>query len=94
MVGITTLGPVNSTLSRVTSLPCLSNARSDNAYAVGKRLSDLALDKQAVHVTAVRRGGIRGPEPSGDTRFMAGDILVLYGSPEGLDEAEKRLLQG
>lgn len=64
------------------------------AHAVGRRLADLHLDAAGVTVTAVRRGGIRGPQPAADTRLKAGDVLVLYGAPEALDEAEKILLQG
>ena len=40
------------------------------------------------------RGGIRGPEPSPETKLGAGDVLVLYGAPEALEEAEKVLLEG
>jgi CPA2 family monovalent cation:H+ antiporter-2 len=64
------------------------------AHAVGRRLADLHLDDAGVMVTAVRRGGIRGPQPAADTKFKAGDVLVLYGAPDALDEAEKILLQG
>jgi CPA2 family monovalent cation:H+ antiporter-2 len=64
------------------------------AHAVGRRLADLHLDDAGVVVTAVRRGGIRGPQPVADTKFKAGDVLVLYGAPDALDEAEKILLQG
>jgi CPA2 family monovalent cation:H+ antiporter-2 len=64
------------------------------AHAVGRRLSDLHLDEAGVTVTAVRRGGIRGPQPTGDTKLRAGDVLVLYGASDALDEAEKILLQG
>jgi CPA2 family monovalent cation:H+ antiporter-2 len=66
----------------------------EGAVAVGRRLADLHLDELGITVSAVRRGGIRGPEPSPETTLQAGDVLVLYGTPEGLEEAEKVLLQG
>jgi CPA2 family monovalent cation:H+ antiporter-2 len=66
----------------------------EGAQAVGKQLAELHLDELGVMVSAVRRGGIRGPEPSPETRLQAGDVLVLYGTPEALDEAEKVLLEG
>jgi voltage-gated potassium channel Kch len=44
--------------------------------------------------TAVRRGGIRGPQPAPETVLQAGDVLVLYGSPENLEKAEARILSG
>jgi len=64
------------------------------AHAVGRRIADLHLDAAGVVVTAVRRAGIRGPQPAADTRLKDGDVLVLYGAPDALDEAEKILLQG
>jgi len=67
----------------------------DDAYAVGHTLDELSLkDKADVLVTAVRRGGIRGPQPAPETRLVAGDVLVLYGTPEALEVAEKLLLEG
>jgi len=71
-----------------------SVALPSGAYAVGNRLADLDLEKRGVVVTAVRRGGISGPQPSIDTRLVGGDVLVLYGTPEALNEAEKILLEG
>ena len=64
------------------------------AKAVGKLLVDLHLEEAGVSVSAVRRGGIRGPEPAPHTKLAAGDVLVLYGTPEALEEAEKILLEG
>jgi monovalent cation:H+ antiporter-2, CPA2 family len=64
------------------------------AHAVGKRVDELQLDNLGVSVSAVRRGGIRGPDPGPETRLRAGDVLVLYGTPEALDDAEKILLEG
>jgi len=64
------------------------------AFACGKRLAELPLAEQGVTVTAVRRGGITGPEPEPDTKLIAGDVLVLFGKPEALEHAEKVLLEG
>ncbi|OGI45053.1 MAG: potassium transporter [Candidatus Muproteobacteria bacterium RIFCSPHIGHO2_01_FULL_65_16] len=66
----------------------------EGARAVGKLLSELHLEETGVSVSAVRRGGIRGPMPAPETRLAAGDVLVLYGAPEALEEAEKVLLEG
>jgi len=66
----------------------------EGARAVGKLLSELHLEETGVSVSAVRRGGIRGPMPAPETRLAAGDVLVLYGAPEALEEAEKILLEG
>jgi len=64
------------------------------AYAVGKLIAELHLEEAGVSVSAVRRGGIRGPEPSPETKLAAGDVLVLFGTPEALAQAEKILLEG
>jgi CPA2 family monovalent cation:H+ antiporter-2 len=64
------------------------------AAAVGKLIAEVPLEKAGVSVSAVRRGGIRGPEPTPGTRLAAGDVLVLYGAPEALEQAEKILLEG
>ncbi len=64
------------------------------AYAVGKILADLHLAEVGVTVTAVRRGGIRGPQPADNTPLYAGDVLVLYGAPAALERGETALLEG
>jgi CPA2 family monovalent cation:H+ antiporter-2 len=66
-------------------------AISAKSEAVGQRLDSLGLEKLNIEVTAIRRHGIRGIQPDPDTLLRAGDILVLRGLPEDLDEAEDRL---
>jgi CPA2 family monovalent cation:H+ antiporter-2 len=63
------------------------------AAAVGRTLGAMGLADLSVEVTALRRRGIRGAEPSGDMVLQAGDVLVLRGLPEALDLAEERLLK-
>jgi K+/H+ antiporter YhaU regulatory subunit KhtT len=57
-------------------------------------LSDINLEEIHVHVTSVRRSGISGPAPEPGTVLQVGDVLVLYGSSEALEQAEKLLLEG
>jgi CPA2 family monovalent cation:H+ antiporter-2 len=64
------------------------------AAAVGSRLGELGLENDGVLIVAVRRGGIRGNDPSPDMMLQAGDVLVLGGTPEQLARAEERLLVG
>ena len=66
----------------------------DGAYAVGKQIGALGFEELHVVVTAVRRGGIRGPQPDSEMILNAGDTLVLYALPEDLARAEERLLKG
>jgi CPA2 family monovalent cation:H+ antiporter-2 len=64
------------------------------AAAVGRTLSELGLAALGAEVTAVRRRGIRADEPSPETRFEGGDVVVLLGRPEALEAAEAKLLRG
>jgi CPA2 family monovalent cation:H+ antiporter-2 len=65
-----------------------------DAYAVGKRLTDLHIDEKGVLITALKRGGIRGELPQPEMELRVGDSLILYGAPEDLKAAEARLLRG
>jgi CPA2 family monovalent cation:H+ antiporter-2 len=51
------------------------------------------LQPLGVEVTAVRRRGIRGADPSPEMRLQVGDVVVLRGIPDALDLAERRLLE-
>jgi CPA2 family monovalent cation:H+ antiporter-2 len=64
------------------------------AHAVERTLHDLGLDRGEIVVTAIRREGITGRDPGPDTRLREGDVLVLWGTPEGLQQVESRLLMG
>lgn len=63
------------------------------AHAIDKSLAELQLHRLGVTVSTVRRNGRPAP-PSAGTRFAAGDVLVLHGSAEALEEAETVLLEG
>jgi len=71
-----------------------SVALGDKAAAIGKTLAELDLGSLMVEVTAIRRRGIRGLEPSPEMHLMAGDVVVLLGVAEDLAAAEIKLLQG
>ncbi len=58
--------------------------------AAGRTLGDVDLDGAAV--TALVREGLREATPSDDTELKADDVVVLYGKPEQLQSAERRLL--
>jgi len=64
------------------------------AWAVGRSLSEVRGRGVEVTFTGVRRHGILGREPSGDTVLRDGDIVVIYGQPEELERAESVLLAG
>jgi CPA2 family monovalent cation:H+ antiporter-2 len=64
------------------------------AWAVGRSITDLAERGSQATVNAVRRDGIVGREPSPDTVFKEGDVVVVYGTPEAVEHAEALLLMG
>lgn len=64
------------------------------AFAVGRRLSELDLDKDDVTITAIRRDGIVGRQPEPSTELREGDVVVMYGTPEALARGEGKLLMG
>ncbi len=64
------------------------------AWAVGRRVADLAARGSQVTVSAVRRDGIVGRDPGSDTVFKEGDVVVVCGSPEAVEHAETLLLMG
>lgn len=65
-----------------------------NAHAIDKALDELGLESLGVSVSAVRHAGKQSHQPLATTRFTAGDVLVLYGAPEALENAERKLLEG
>jgi CPA2 family monovalent cation:H+ antiporter-2 len=64
------------------------------AQAIGRTIRELRFDEIGIEVTAIRRHKIRAAEPDANTRFEAGDVVVLLGEPTSLAAAEGRLLKG
>ena len=64
------------------------------AYAVGRVLGEMGFSERGVEVTVIRRRNIRTLEPSEETCFEAGDVVVLLGVPVALAAAEEKLLKG
>lgn len=69
-------------------------ALAEGAAAVGRTLDELALEEEGVVVTAIRRDGLVRRMPDPGTRLQGGDVVVLLGTPEELERAETRLVQG
>jgi len=51
------------------------------AWAVGRRLDEVRERSAEVAFTAIRRHGITGREPGGETELREGDEVVIYGLP-------------
>lgn len=65
----------------------------ETSDAAGRQLQTLNLERFGVVVTGIRRDGILGRQPNPDTELRGGDVLVLFGTPEDLDRAEKEILK-
>jgi CPA2 family monovalent cation:H+ antiporter-2 len=65
-----------------------------HAWAVGRSIAELAARGSRASVSAVRRDGIVGREPSQDTLLKEGDVVVVCGTPEAVEHAETLLLMG
>jgi len=63
------------------------------AAAVGRTIGEMQLTAIGAEVTAIRRRGIRGADPSADLVLQSGDVVVLRGTPDALELAEGRLLE-
>src|SRR4051812_10997346 len=64
------------------------------SWCIGKCVDEVRHAGAKVAITGIRRHGILGREPSGETEFQDGDIVVIYGTPEALEHAEAVLLAG
>lgn len=71
--------------------PILMN---EGAYAVNKKLNELQLQEIGVELIAIRRGETKQLKPHGNIKLNPHDIIILYGTPAKLEEAEERLLSG
>jgi monovalent cation:H+ antiporter-2, CPA2 family len=63
-------------------------------WSVGRKLQEIRARGAEVAFTAVRRQGITGYEPGGETELREGDVVMIYGTPEALAHAEAVLLAG
>ncbi len=63
-------------------------------YATGRTVQELQFDALGVKLVDVRRGAIRMPGQALDARFRAGDVLLLEGRAEAIEQAVSRLVEG
>jgi len=64
------------------------------AWAVNRSIGEARQRGAEVSFSAVRRDGIVGRDPDLEMKLRAGDVVVLYGTPEALEHAEAVLLAG
>lgn len=78
-----------SSRKRLTSLTL-----PEGAHAIGKTLEELQLDQYGVSIQTNRRNDDHEHINSDGRSLKAGDVLVLFGTPENLEHAENILLSG
>src|SRR6187431_881146 len=64
------------------------------SWCIGKAVEQVRQAGAEVAFTGIRRDGVLGRDPSGDTEFQEGDIVVICGTPDKLEHAEAVLLAG
>ncbi len=62
--------------------------------AIGMKIGDINLDGRNIVFTALRRGGIRGKQPSPDLLLKENDIIVMHARPEDLEFIKVELMTG
>lgn len=67
---------------------------TEDSFAVGRRLKEIPFEQLQVSVDAIKRGHVRGDNPSKETKLRIDDHVVLSGLPEDVDKAEFYLRTG
>jgi CPA2 family monovalent cation:H+ antiporter-2 len=67
---------------------------TDNAYAVGKSLKTLNIQRMRITIKGLRRDNNELSEPDESTVLLAGDVLVITGKPRRVERSERFLLEG
>ena len=65
-----------------------------HAWAVGRTIGDFLARGSQAGVSSLRRDGIVGRDPGGDTVLKEGDVVVVRGTPDAVEHAETLLLMG
>ena len=65
-----------------------------DAWALGRSIAELTSRGSLASVSAVRRDGIAGREPTQDAIFKEGDVVVVCGTPDAVEHSESLLVMG
>jgi monovalent cation:H+ antiporter-2, CPA2 family len=87
-------GADDDTVDELEQVRLASVTLQSGAAALGRTLSQLALQALGVRVVSLRRGDGKPADVAGDAPLEDGDTLVLSGRPETLAIAEEKLLGG
>jgi CPA2 family monovalent cation:H+ antiporter-2 len=67
---------------------------TENAYAVGKTIEAISGADARFAIKVLTRGLIRYPDPEPDMVIEAGDVLVMYATPEAIYTLGEKMLTG
>lgn len=67
---------------------------TEDTFAVNKRLGNLHLNKTQIELLAIRRSTNKHVKPHDELILLPEDILIIYGSEEQLEAAERCLIDG
>ncbi|MBC8519832.1 MAG: cation:proton antiporter [Gammaproteobacteria bacterium] len=67
---------------------------TEDTFATHKTVGSLGLEQFDITLEAIKRGSIRGDNPSNETRLRVDDHLVLSGVPENIERVELYLTTG
>jgi len=84
--------PLEAALSSRMSLHAVTI--TEDAYAVNKTIQELSDPETPFSVKMLTRGAIRHADPEWTMVLQAGDVLVLYATPEALYRVEEKILRG
>src|SRR6185295_3968810 len=66
----------------------------EGAYAINRTVGTFNFKKMGVEAFAIRRGNKRFLKPRKNIKIHANDVIILYGTPNALEQAETILLEG
>lgn len=67
---------------------------TENAFAVGKTIQEISVPETPFAIKVLTRGTTRYPDPDPNMIIEAGDVLVLYATPEALYLLGEKILRG
>ena len=67
---------------------------TENAYAVGKSLQQLNLQKWRVNLKGLRRDNYELAQPDENMTLLVSDVIVISGKPRKIEQAARFLLEG
>lgn len=65
-----------------------------DAYAVGKTIEELKIDKMRITIKGLRRDNREVSDPDSQIKLSVNDVIIISGKPRRVERAERLLLEG